>query len=102
MLFHVTMTHTHEDCPGYNPEKMPEMLAAFERHDKIAEELNVKVHFIVDGAPEHVAYALLEAESLSSVIGYVTSFPYRQSFKVTAVQHLRDLVEFAKAMVEQK
>ena len=28
MLFMVTMTHTAENCPGNNPQKMPEAMAA--------------------------------------------------------------------------
>ncbi len=45
MLFHITMTHTVEDCPGYNREKMPEVMAAFEKREALAKELNIKCHF---------------------------------------------------------
>lgn len=102
MLFHVTMTHTPEDCPGYNPEKMPELIAALEKLDEITKESNVKVHFAVNAAPAHVDYALLEAESLSSVLDYVHAIPFRQDFKVTPVQHEQDLMTWAKAKMEQE
>ena len=59
MLFHLTMTHTVDECPGYNPDKMPELLAALENMDALGKEMNVKAHFVVNGAPEHVAYASL-------------------------------------------
>jgi hypothetical protein len=101
MLFHVTMTHTADDCPGYNLDKMPELIAASDNIDKIAEELNVKVHFYLEGAPEHVSFALLEADSLISVTGFVTQIPFKQDYKVTAVTHLKDLMEFAKKMSAQ-
>lgn len=102
MLFHVTMTHTAEDCPGYNQEKMPELVAAWEKLDEMAKELKVKIHFAVNAAPEHVAYALLEAESLSSILAYVHANPSRQDFKVTPVWHEKDLIAWAKTMMERK
>ena len=42
MLFHVTATHTEDNCPIYHPEKMPEVLASFDRLEGLAEELGVK------------------------------------------------------------
>jgi len=101
MLFHLTMTHTAEDCPGYNPEKMPEIISSAENMEKTAEELNVKVFFYVEGAPEHVSFALIEAENMSQVIGFISAIPIRQDFKVTAVTHLKDLIEFVKTMNEK-
>ena len=102
MLFHVTMTHTTEDCPGYNREKMPEFVAAWEKLDTIAKELNVKVHFSVNEAPGHVSYALLEAESHSSIFGYLSAIPIRQNFNISPVMHERDLIAFAKTMMKQR
>lgn len=102
MLFHITMTHTAEDCPGYNPDKMPEIISSAENMDKIAEDLNAKVLFYVEGAPEHVSFALIEAESLTSVIGFANQIPFRQDFKVTAVTHLKDLIAFVKTLGEKR
>jgi len=31
MLFHVTMTHTPDDCPAYHTDRMPDFLASFDR-----------------------------------------------------------------------
>lgn len=93
------MPHTSDDSPGYYLDKMPELNAASDNIDKIAEELNVKVHFYLDGAPEHVSYILLDAESLISVVGFVNATPFKQDFKVTAVSHLKDFMEFAKKRV---
>ena len=102
MLFHVTMTHTVEECPGYNPEKMREWIASSDKLEDIAKQMGVKVHFDVNVAPEHVAYALLEAEELSSVLAVLNAIPIRQDFKATPVLHNKDLIAMAKAMMEQK
>jgi len=77
MLFHVTMTHTEENCPAY------------------------EVHSILWGAPEHVAYALVEADNLGAIARFVFMFPFRQDFKVTPVQHLQAVVATAQAIAAQ-
>ena len=101
MLFHVTMTHTVDDCPGYNPEKMPEVLASFEKVDAVAKELTIKVHFYVEAAPEHVAYALLETDNQSSILGFLTASPMRQDFKITPVMQVQDIVAFSREMMRK-
>ena len=52
MLVHLTMTHTPEDCPGYHPESVPALLEAFDGLEAIGKEMNVKAHFICNGAPD--------------------------------------------------
>jgi muconolactone delta-isomerase len=100
MLFHVTMTHTADNCPGYEREKLAELVAASEKWDALARELNARVHFVLWGAPEHVAYALIEADSPGAVARYVNAIPIRQEFKVTPVQHLQETMTMAKAMLK--
>ena len=87
MLFHVTATHTPDDCPGYNRDKLPELLEASKRIPAKAKELNIKVLFNVNGAPDHVSYLLLEADDPYSIALLVTETPFKQDFKVTAVEH---------------
>ena len=101
MLFHVTMTHSEDNCPAYSREKQAEFIAAADKLDALAKELNVKVHNLLWGAPEHVAYALVEADSVGAVGRFVMSFPFRQDFKVTPVQHLQGVVTMIKAMMTQ-
>ena len=101
MLFHVTATHTPEDCPGYNIDKMPAVVEAFEKSGDLAKELNLKVHFLVSGAPEHVSYALVEADSVGAVARFANSFPYRQDFKITAVTPEQEFMDLARAMMAQ-
>ena len=99
MLFHVTMTHTPDNCPACNPEKIPEVIAAMDQLDAIAKDLNVKVHFFVNTAPGHVSYALLEADSHSSILSWIMAIPIREDYNIVPVMHQRDLMAFAKDMM---
>ena len=99
MLFHVTMTHTEDNCPGYNPEQMPKLLEVGERMPTIAKDLGVTVHSLVWGAPEHVAFALLEADTISAITQYVNTIPIRQNVRVNAVEHLEDVLKTGRAMM---
>ncbi len=101
MLFHVTMTHTEDNCPAYHIDKMPPVVAFGDKIPGLAQELKVKPHFLLWGAPEHVAYALLEADNLGAVARFVMAMPIVQSFKVTPVQNLEDMAKMAKAMMAQ-
>jgi hypothetical protein len=80
MLFHVTITHSQQDCPGRRPEETPELIGPADRLEALGSKLSVTAHSVVWGAscilwaePEHVAYALLEAASLESVEGYINA-----------------------------
>jgi hypothetical protein len=97
MLVHVTMTHTPENCPAYHAEKMPDLLASLERLEELGKELNVRVHALLWGAPDHVAFAVLEADSLMAIGRYLNSIALLQEFKITPVQNVSELVEFGKA-----
>ena len=99
MLFHVTATHTTGNCPGYHREKMPAVVTALENLEATAKELGVKAHFLVSGAPEHVTFALLEADSPAAVTRFLTTIPFEQDFKVTAVQPEEELLAMAKQMM---
>jgi hypothetical protein len=54
---------------------MPEFLAAGPALQEKAKELNIKVLFNVNGAPEHVSFLLLEADDPYSVALFVTELP---------------------------
>ena len=89
MLFHVTMTHTPEDCPLYaSAEEGAEFRAALADLSGVLTKHEIDLRFLVNGAPEHVFYALLEAENVDSVVGFMGAFPLRQDFKVTAVRQI--------------
>jgi len=99
MLFHVTMTHTADNCPAYHTEKMPVLLASLEKLEEVGRELKVKTHQLLWGAPEHVAYAVLEADSLGTLGRYLNSIALTQEFRITPVQNVSEMVEFGKAMM---
>ena len=101
MLFHVTMTHTEDNCPAYHREKLPEVLEAFENLEAVGKELNINLHHFVWCPPAHVAFVLLEADSMAAVSRYVFSIPMPQDIKVLPVEHIHDTVAMAKAMMAQ-
>jgi hypothetical protein len=97
MLFHVTMTHTADNCPAYHTERMPEVLASLENLEEKGKQLNVKAHALLWGAPDHVSFAVLEADSLVALGRYLNSIAITQEFKITPVEHVSDVIEFGKA-----
>jgi hypothetical protein len=97
MLFHVTMTHTADNCPAVHTENMPKLLTALDRMDEVGRELHVKAHALLWGAPDHVAYAVLEADDLGALGRYLTSIPITQEFRIVPVQTVSEVVEFGKA-----
>ncbi len=89
MLFHITMTHTPEDCPLYaSDDEGAKFRAALAGLSSTLKEHEIDLRFLVNGAPEHVFYALLEAENMDSVVGFQLAFPLHQDFKVTAVRQI--------------
>jgi hypothetical protein len=101
MLFHVTMTHSADNCPAYHTDRMPGVIASLENLEELGKKLNVKAHVLLWGAPDHVAFAVLEADSLLSIGRYLNSIAIHQDFKITPVEHVSDVVEFGKAAIAQ-
>jgi hypothetical protein len=101
MLFHVTMTHTPDNCPAYHPEKMPAVITSLENLEQLGKKLNIKIHSLLWGAPDHVAYAVLESDSLVSIGRFLNSIAIPQEFEITPVEHVSDVVEFGKAAIAQ-
>jgi hypothetical protein len=97
MLFHVTMTHSADNCPAYHTALMPDVLTSFEKLDEISKELNVKAHALLWGAPAHVAFAVLEADNISVIGRYLNSIAITQDFNITPVQNLKEVIEYGKA-----
>jgi len=101
MLFHVTMTHTADDCPAYHTDRMPEVIASLENLEELGKKLNVKALSLLWGAPDHVAYAVLESDSLVSIGRFLNSIAIPQEFEITPVEHVSDVVAFGKAAIAQ-
>jgi hypothetical protein len=101
MLFHVTMTHTEDNCPGYHLEGLSERYAAYEKLEGLAKELNVVEHFHVWCPPDHIGFLLVEADSLAAVSRYLFAIPIRQDYKVVPVESFQDTMAMGKTMMEQ-
>ncbi len=78
MLFHITIRHSAQECPGRRRTDPPDLVAAMDAREALGEELQVRLHSvlwsaacIVWGQPEHLAFALLEAEDTESALQYV-------------------------------
>ena len=63
--------------------------------------LNLKQHYFVWCPPSHVAFLLLEADSLNAVSRYIFSIPMRQDTKIVPVEHLQDTVAMAQKLTEK-
>ena len=101
MLFHVTMTHTEDNCAVYHKEIAPAVFESFDNLEALGKELNVKLHYFTWCGPAHVAFVLLEAETLSAVSRYVFSIPMRQQIDIVPVERLQDTIAMAKAATAQ-
>ncbi|MFQ6616262.1 MAG: hypothetical protein ACE5HZ_05770 [Fidelibacterota bacterium] len=101
MLFHATMMHTEDNCPGYERERMPEVLSAFENLESLAKDLSVKLHSFVWCPPDHVAYVLIEADALNVVSRFLFSIPIRQEMRIVPVEPIQDTIAMGKAMMAE-
>ncbi|MDP9236380.1 MAG: hypothetical protein M3P30_03110 [Chloroflexota bacterium] len=100
MLLHVTATHTEDNCPGYNVEKIPEVMKGLIARADIAKQHNVKLLGLWSGAPDHVFYWLVEADSVHDVDLLMTeSTPFKQAYRVTPVITGDELVKLAQEML---
>jgi hypothetical protein len=102
MLFHLTITHTAENCPGLNPDIAAKSMEVGEKIPELAKEANVKIHFMVSGLPEHVEYALLEAEGPVELGMFCSQYPYKVDFKVTAVEHMDAAIAKLKSLMPKQ
>ncbi|UCG69212.1 MAG: hypothetical protein JSV09_15765 [Thermoplasmata archaeon] len=102
MLFHVTITHSVDNCPGFNPELAPKSMEVGEKIPEMAKELNIKIHFFVSGLPEHVEYALLEAAGPAELAMFLSQYPYKVDFKATAVEHMAAVIEKMKPLLQKQ
>lgn len=102
MLVHVTANHTEDNCPGYNVEQIPTVLKGLEAREEIAKKHNVKLLGFWSGAPDHVFYILVEADSSHNIDLFMTeSTPFKQSYRLTPVITADELVTLAKEMMAQ-
>ena len=100
MLIHVTATHTEDNCPGYNVELIPNVLKGLEAREAIAKKNKVKLLGCWSGAPDHVFYWLVEADSAHDVDLLMSeASPFKQSYQLTPVITGDELVQLGKELM---
>ena len=103
MLFHVTMTHSEDNCPGFDAALIPQVVGAIERREEIAKKHSVKLHWLVSAAPDHHFFALLEGDSLFHIELFLTeSIPFKQAFEVRPVIDADDLVKLGREIAARR
>ncbi|MEE9202787.1 MAG: DUF3303 family protein [Dehalococcoidia bacterium] len=100
MLFHVTLVHDAAHCPGHHPELGPPLMEALAKRDEIAGRFGVKLHSILNAAPEHIMYVVAEAElPMALAQCLVQLFPFeQQEFRTTPVTTIEDTMAFLQKM----
>jgi hypothetical protein len=102
VLFHVTATHSEDNCPGFNRDALPDVMKGLQARKEIAADRGVKIVGGWSAAPEHVFYVVLEAESTHNIDLFLTeAIPFKQAFRVTPVMSLEELEELGKEMMSQ-
>lgn len=93
MLFHVTATHTADNCPLYDPDRQVAVQEAMGKSEDLARELGITIHFLVTGAPDHVHHGLLEADDFTAVQRFLAAIPIKQEFTITPVVSMRQATD---------
>jgi len=102
MLFHVTMTHTPENCPAQlPPDKQEKFFAQAEKMQKAAKKMNINIHFMV-GAVGHTMYALIEADSFDAMNMFFSGMEFKQDYQIEPVGHVKDMIAAFKAELGKK
>ena len=103
MLIHVTATHSEDNCPGYNTDLIPAVAGAIEKREDIAKKHNVKLHGFWSGAPDHVFFMLLEADSSHAIDLFLTeATPFKQGYRLTPVITADELVKLGRELAARK
>ena len=97
MLFHVTMTHTPENCPTeLPPGEQKKFFAKAEKMQEIAKGMKIKIHFMVAGVG-HTMYALVEADSFDAMNIFFSGMGIKQDYQIEPVGKVQDVIASFKA-----
>ena len=92
MLFHVTMTHTPENCPGYlPPDEQKIFFTEAEKGLEVAKQMNIDIQFMVAGVG-HTMYALIEADNFQALNMFLGRMPFKQDIEAVPVGHAMDIM----------
>ncbi len=92
MLYHVTMRHTADDCPGYSPSNLPAFIEVPRKLERLRATLSVTEHFLVWDSAAHTGYALIEADHTEAVKRYLAGLPIRQHLTIMPVDNFKDIM----------
>jgi hypothetical protein len=102
MLVHITSTHSEENCPGYDKERLPAVREAWAKRDEIAKRHNVKLHWLLSTAPDHTFYTLVEAEKQTDIDLFLRELlPYPHKNTLTPVITAEELLGLARQLAER-
>ena len=103
MLIHVTATHSEDNCPGYNTKLIRAVAGAIEKREAIAKKHKVKLLGFWSGAPDHVFFMMLEADSPHAIDLFLTeATPFKQAYKLTPVITADELVKLGRELAARK
>ena len=102
MLFHVTMTHSPDNCPvDLPPVDQKKFFAEAEKGLDVAKQLNIDILFLVGGIG-HTMYALIEADNFLTLNSFLGRMPFKQDIEAVPVGHAKDiLAAFKEELVKQ-
>jgi hypothetical protein len=102
VLFHVTMTHTPENCPVELPApEQKKFFAKLEKMQQVAKKTKVKILFMVTGVG-HTIYALIEADNFNSINLFFSVMGFKQDYNVEPVGDIQDVIAGFKAGLVRK
>ena len=102
MLFHITMTHTTENCPVYwPPDEQKKFFAEAEKMEEVAKSMNINIHFMLAGVG-HTMYALIEADDFYAINSFFGGMPLKQDYQIEPVGNVRDVIAAFKAELAKK
>lgn len=102
MLFHVTMTHTPENCPvQFSASEKKKFLANAEKMQKVAKGMKINIHFFVSGVG-HKMYALIEAESFDAMNMFFGGMGIKQDYQIEPVGNVKDVINAFKMGLRKK
>ena len=101
MLFHVTMTHSPDNCPvNLPPDELKKFFTEAEKMLDTAKQKNINIQFIV-GAVGHTMYALLEADNFISLNSFIGNMPFKQDIQIEPVGNAKDIISAFKEEIDK-
>ena len=102
MLFHVTMTHTPDNCPAeLPPAQQKKFFAEAEKMQQAAKKAKVNVHSWVAGVG-HTMYALVEADSFRAMNMFFSDSGFKQDYQIEPVDHAQNIIAAFKRKLSKK